>query len=425
MIYPGKFIISVSIFALVASGCGNNEPASEAKNIFGTDSRQELKTTTFPGSAVGRLDIGCTGSMIGKKLAITAAHCVVDVATGKLRTEVTSFKSGLKGASNVAESWIAAAWVGSLKPEAERKNDWAILLLNDDIGSRTGWFGLKPIDTSSQLPFTLNTAGYASDKDQGETPLVARNCYIHKVDDAGRLLHDCDGVTGISGGPMYVESGSSATIMAITAAEFRRGDQSMTVDAYSHQLANIGVAIDTLLMVVEKVKPSVDSGLSIPDVTDTIYLVNTGSNPGTGNGNGNNNGRPVDPQTALITKIKMESDNIVNEAGSVLYQLNIIQNYSSARGYTNLWNHAATLRTATEGVSLSAFDIYNNTVDPSTGSTYVVRHVSNMSNSLNSFITFFNSGTATNPQVPYDLGPTVHNIKLSMARLVEMVSVQN
>ena len=338
------------------------------------------------------------------------------------------FKSGLKGDKSVAESWIVAAWVGSVKPDDSRKDDWAILLLADDIGTKTGWFGLKAIDTATELPYTLNSAGYATDKDQGGTPMVSKNCYIHKVDDAGRLLHDCDGVTGVSGGPMFVESGSDATIVAITVAEFRRGDQSMKLDTYTHALANIAVNAGSLNSVVDQIKPASDAGLSFPAVPGVTYIVNTGSNPGTGSG-GNGNAPILPPQqnnqAAVVAKVTAQAYNIVNEANAILNYIAIIQNYAAPRNYPVLWNQAATLRTATVGLSENAYFLATGAVNSTQGSNYVVSHVYNVSASMKTFSDFFDSGAAVNPQVPYDLGATVYAMKLSMTRLVEMVSVQN
>ena len=59
-------IICLSALQLIIS-CGGSS-TSETKNVFGVDDRE---TITYPSgylSAVGRLDSGCTGTLIDKDL---------------------------------------------------------------------------------------------------------------------------------------------------------------------------------------------------------------------------------------------------------------------------------------------------------------------------------------------------------------------
>lgn len=279
------WILTAMVFAATVS-CSSDKSATTPKNIFGSDSRQELDVTKFPGKAVARLDGGCSAAMIGPQLALTAAHCIFDSEKVAFKTDVKYLKAGYKDGKSVASSWINQVWIGSQNPEKERKNDWAILALSDDIGNTTGWFGVKSQELESALPMTVNLAGYSTDKDKGNVAQISRDCYLHKVDEAGRVLHDCDGAAGVSGGPLFTSSGSETFIVAITAAEFRTGDTSMTLDIYSHDYANIAVNVAAFVSSVELIKASLGSGLTVPDIPNVFHFSNLNSSAGDPDGQG-------------------------------------------------------------------------------------------------------------------------------------------
>ena len=54
--------------SLLSLSCGNAQQVSHPTNIFGTDDRVGVDSTSLPGSAAGRLDSGCTATLIGEWL---------------------------------------------------------------------------------------------------------------------------------------------------------------------------------------------------------------------------------------------------------------------------------------------------------------------------------------------------------------------
>ncbi len=210
---------------------------AQSWNVFGADNRQEITSSQYPWRTIGKIDSGCTATLVWKNLAVTAAHCVVE--DGKLKY-LGYFRPNYMNGSSQDSSWITRVTWGTGTPEINRAADWAILELADNLGDRYGWMG-----TDSSPRHYVATAGYSEDFQGGQTAGVHVDCNF--TDKSGAFwLHNCDTARGSSGGPMFYEQGSAAYIVALNVAERRNGGEtSLHLNSYDAAHANIAVPVST------------------------------------------------------------------------------------------------------------------------------------------------------------------------------------
>jgi protease YdgD len=230
---------------LLAAACGRAPAdASAPRNVFGADGRTVL-STALPYGAIGRLDSGCTATLVGRNLALTAAHCVVDPNTRTLLANQGSFHPSFANGSARDGAAVTFVWWGTLSPDTQRANDWAILKLAGNLGDTYGWLGVNDPGFYNNVPVAL--AGYSTDFQAGQTASIDGNCLLHGIDN-GILLHDCDMTRGASGGPLLRTVNGTVSVVGVSNAERRNGGNvSLYLPFYDDQHANLGVPAATFL----------------------------------------------------------------------------------------------------------------------------------------------------------------------------------
>jgi protease YdgD len=226
----------------------------EAKDraIIGRDNRVPVLTRKFPWSTIGRIEYRangssytCTGSLIGRNLVLTNAHCLIDKNSGKPVVAKNSnpsttqlvFKPSLIRNTSIDKARVIDYQYGTADPRrANPADDWAILKLDKPLGDIYGYLGWRELDLSqktvlSKIRARLTLVGYAVDypKSQdsaelgsfGETAGMHRRCSIESVDQ-GLVIHRCDSNPGASGGPIfaYFKDTKSYSIVALHSSTF-------------------------------------------------------------------------------------------------------------------------------------------------------------------------------------------------------------
>jgi len=183
--------------------------------VFGADTRKVFKDASFPWSTVGRVATSggfCTGTMVGRRLMMTASHCVPwksDGTFGPLSFSPAYFNGPNPkfGTAWAVEVYYYEKVVPPTETWDESASDEVVIVLDRNIGTLTGWMGSKTFDNSWEGPNYWTNVGYPGDL-TGTLKPVRSTGSIFDTDNSfwfvGEVLETCMDITpGHSGGPLF------------------------------------------------------------------------------------------------------------------------------------------------------------------------------------------------------------------------------
>ncbi|WP_062017240.1 serine protease [Aureimonas sp. AU4] len=219
--------IVIALLSILAAATPSH--AQEVDN--GTRHRVDISAP--PWNAVGQVNTAaysrCTGILISRQMAVTAAHCLFNRAAGRFLAPssvhfVLGYDRGAYAFQTVASEIRMDPAQDGTRTLVAAPRDWAVLVLADAAP-----ISITPLPVADVEPETgaeLSAAGFGRDRAYALT--VAHDCRSMGLTAPDLLAMRCPVIQGYSGGPVLNGAGELVGI-TVAGTKTRDGDVALAV----------------------------------------------------------------------------------------------------------------------------------------------------------------------------------------------------
>lgn len=192
----------------------------------------QQRRADLPTNAIGLLSMDdgiCTGTVIGPRLVLTAAHCLFHDDDTPVRSIV--FRAGYSNGRAVAEA-RGIDRITSRNFTRKRHSsshdidglDWGIVILDRDITNQTGMLGVRAIPHREMQTLirrrSLNIVQIGYGHGGGRYQHVIDNCPVEFSFEDDTYAHDCGTIPGDSGSPNLLrDENGQYVVIGVESAE--------------------------------------------------------------------------------------------------------------------------------------------------------------------------------------------------------------